>query len=214
MKRAAFFRRDKKAWLCTTVLPSVFVLIGFIIFNFAVPDRNMDPLTLDLNDFNVQAPEPRNPIAFNGPDNPFTCQPGVCSYQQAVVFESSTNEYYFFCGVQARMVDVYNCSVFSSSIIMDKVADAGAVAQPASVETIYESSVNLAASSSEYAATQYGAILFTHDAFSQIDNNQSSTYFSAARKTCLSRNVNYTMDDTCNRFGGIGYVLQYNFTGT
>lgn len=29
-KRAAFFRRDKKAWCCTTLLPSLFVFVGFL----------------------------------------------------------------------------------------------------------------------------------------------------------------------------------------
>ena len=72
-KRAAFFRRDKKAWVCTTFLPSLFVLIGFIVFTFAAPERDLDAVALDLNDYNIKASDPRNPIAFNSPGIPFRC---------------------------------------------------------------------------------------------------------------------------------------------
>lgn len=80
-KRAANFRRDKCSWCCTTVLPSIFVLFGFVIFKFASPDRNFEALPLNLNAYNPDVTEPpKNPIAVNSPDNPFTCQPGICGY--------------------------------------------------------------------------------------------------------------------------------------
>ena len=80
-KRAANFRRDKCSWCCTTVLPSIFVLFGFIIFRFASPSRDLEPLPLNLNAYNPDiAQSPRNPIAVNSPDQPFLCQPGVCGY--------------------------------------------------------------------------------------------------------------------------------------
>ena len=83
-KRATNFKRDKKAQCCSTVLPVLFALLGFINVAFIAPDRNMKPLSLSLNDFNPEIlegekreGEKRNPIPFNTA-NSFNCQPGAC----------------------------------------------------------------------------------------------------------------------------------------
>ena len=163
LKRLAFFRRDRKAWFCTTFLPSIFVCIGFLIYKYAAPERNLGPITLDLAKYNDGiVAEPRNPIIFNSQENPFLCQPGVCSYQMPVVYQESTNELYFFCGYQSRFFDLdslpsdpselselsvnqilrllssepYNCTIAESEGVADRIIDDGASAQPSDVENI------------------------------------------------------------------------------
>ena len=63
-----------------------------------------------------------------------------------------------------------------------------------------------------YAATQYGAIYFTHDSSSLVDDNRTSSYNDKVVRTCRSRPGNYTSDRICERFARIGYVIQYNYT--
>jgi hypothetical protein len=126
-KRAANFKRDKKAWVCTTILPSLFVLIGFLLFEFAgLEQRNMDALILELDDFNAAiTSEPRNPIPFNN-GSMFTCQPGSCIYGPPIVNDSSTGETYYFCGYQSFFGSEYSCSIQDYENILDRITEAGA----------------------------------------------------------------------------------------
>jgi hypothetical protein len=102
-KRAVNFQRDKKAWCCTTILPVVFVTIGFLVFRFASVERNLSPLTLDLSALNPDVEVgPINPIPVNSPNNAYACQPGVCAYDP-VVSSGETNERYTYCGTQAHL---------------------------------------------------------------------------------------------------------------
>jgi hypothetical protein len=102
-KRALIFQRDKKAWLCTTILPILVVTLGFILFLVTSPDRDLTPITLDLSSLNADVTTPPiNPIPVNNANNPYTCQPGVCSYYPYVQ-ESLTSEVYTFCGSQALL---------------------------------------------------------------------------------------------------------------
>ncbi|OEU16083.1 hypothetical protein FRACYDRAFT_208005 [Fragilariopsis cylindrus CCMP1102] len=65
-KRAMNFKRDKKAWCCTTILPSVFVLIGFLLGTFVTTPRDLDAIVMNLDDYNGEVPSGQNnPIAFN-----------------------------------------------------------------------------------------------------------------------------------------------------
>jgi ATP-binding cassette subfamily A (ABC1) protein 3 len=140
-KRAAIFRRDKKAWLCTTILPSLFVFLGFLILTLTAPQRNLDPILLTIDSFNegIDASlTTRNPIVFNNPGSEYTCQPGVCAYQMPVVEVEETNERYYFCGYQARLEGVGNCSIEESSEIVGRITGAGATPEPADVSTIFE----------------------------------------------------------------------------
>ena len=76
-KRAINFKRDKKAWCCTTILPSLFVLIGFLLYAFVAPTRELDALVMSLNDYNVDVTSGiRNPIFFNRGSS-FSCQPAM-----------------------------------------------------------------------------------------------------------------------------------------
>ena len=63
-----------------------------------------------------------------------------------------------------------------------------------------------------FAATQYGAIYFTHDSSSIVDDDQSSSYNDLVVSTCRSRPGNYSSNRICDRFANIGYVIQYNYT--
>jgi hypothetical protein len=73
-----------------------------------------------------------------------------------------------------------------------------------------KSSKTLSNSWNKYAATQYGAIFFTHDSSSVLRNGAS--YDATVVDECILNQVNYTSVEKCSRFGGIGYVIQYNFT--
>jgi hypothetical protein len=102
-KRAVNFQRDKKAWCCTALVPVIFVTLGFVICEFASLKRNMDPLTLDLSELNSKVTVPPiNPIPVNSPGNSYSCQPGTCAYNTAVV-SNLTDEMYLFCGVQGNL---------------------------------------------------------------------------------------------------------------
>lgn len=156
-KRAAIFRRDKKAWLFTTILPSFFVLLGFLLFTMVAIDRDLEPVNLDASRLNddldvrrhhdkVLRPSSATPISVNSPGNPFLCQVGTCSHKRPFVQENSTNETYFFCGFQAKLgintsgyVPTNNtCTVTESSHIMNSVADSNTVIEEVSVRNVSE----------------------------------------------------------------------------
>ena len=137
-KRAAFFRRDKKAWCCTTIVPSVFVFLGFIIFKFASPERDLDPVALDLNVYNPKVSNPRNPIAYNSPGSPYACQPGRCAYGIDTMVVEETSETYFFCGGQANLAGTATCSITESSSVVEDITDAGAQGEATLVGDVFE----------------------------------------------------------------------------
>jgi hypothetical protein len=130
-KRAVNFKRDRKAWCCSVLLPSVFVLIGFVIFKFTSPDRNLDSLTIKLDSYNPEIQtEVRNPIPFNNPGT-FSCQPGVCSFDTPVIDSSVTGEFYTFCGAPffGCGLGEYcgpNCSISESTDMVSRITEAGA----------------------------------------------------------------------------------------
>jgi hypothetical protein len=140
-KRAAIFRRDKKAWLCTTILPSLFVFLGFVILRFNSPERNLNPLLLNLESLNEDVDASLtsvNPIVFNNPGSEYTCQPGRCAYQMPIVAVEETSEIYYFCGYQARLEGAENCTIEESSDIIGRITGAGATPEPANVTSIFE----------------------------------------------------------------------------
>jgi ATP-binding cassette, subfamily A (ABC1), member 3 len=130
-KRASYFRRDKKAWICTTIVPSLFVLVGFLVFVYTAPGNNMAPLILNLRDYNPDLPS--SIIPFNSPDNPFLCQPGICSHNptdRPLNTEEMTNETYVFCGYESKLgvtpqnVEISNatCSVADTANVTSGIA--------------------------------------------------------------------------------------------
>ena len=76
VKRAINFKRDKKAWACSTFLPVLFSLFGFMTIAFIAPDKNMQPLELKPSDYNIIS-EGKTPFPINKADN-FACQPAKC----------------------------------------------------------------------------------------------------------------------------------------
>ncbi|GKY90545.1 hypothetical protein MPSEU_000028200 [Mayamaea pseudoterrestris] len=211
-KRAASFRRDKKAWCCTTIVPSIFVLVGLIVFKFASPVRDLEPLYLSLDEYNpgISAP-PRNPIVFNSPDAPFDCQPGVCAYQPAVFDVNQTGEQYFLCGYQGRFTSQELCSISDTVNIMDEITGDGAFAGAVLVETIDEASASLSATADQFAASKYGAVFFAHEPGSTIDSGDF--YNVTVLSHCSNASNDYASSDECsNLAGGFGYTIQYNFT--
>jgi hypothetical protein len=137
-KRGANFRRDKKAWLCTTILPSIFVLVGFLIFKFAGLNRNYHPLRLSLDDFNRDVdPAQQNSIAFNSPARDFTCQPGRCAYDGPGA-TLALGESYSFCGFQGMLNVSDKCSINESSLVIRTLDDAKTTSEAILVQTIDE----------------------------------------------------------------------------
>jgi ATP-binding cassette, subfamily A (ABC1), member 3 len=135
-KRAAIFRRDKKAWLCTTILPSIFVLVGLIFFTYAAPDRNLDKISLNFDSYNPTInTEPSDPLMYNKAGNPFSCQPGSCIYP---MFDDVSKEVTSFCGAGSN--SSASCSITSSDTIMATLMN---IVDPASynVSTILEVSL-------------------------------------------------------------------------
>jgi hypothetical protein len=145
-KRALNFQRDKKAWLCTTILPILVVTLGFIIFAVASPKRDLTPVVLDLAAFNPDVTSPPvNPIHFNSDSNPYTCQPGTCSYFYPGIVQDETSEMYTFCGTQANVADdsvaagKIRCTIDKSNDIL-RTLDGfqGAVAMESATETLLD----------------------------------------------------------------------------
>ena len=131
-KRRISFQRDKKAWCCTTLLPGIFVLIGFLVLTFASPHRELVPLQLDLQAYNtgvdMKSTEPvRNPIPFNNPGTNFKCQPGWCAYPYPVIEVKDTEEKYFFCGAQSYIISMPNCTIDKSQEILKRISKDGTV---------------------------------------------------------------------------------------
>ncbi|KAL3919610.1 MAG: hypothetical protein SGILL_003672 [Bacillariaceae sp.] len=174
-KRAMNFKRDKKAWCCTTILPSVFVLIGFLLYAFVSPTRDLGPLVLDLEDYNVDVDTvPRNPIAFSEGDV-FSCQPGRCIYEFPVVALNVTDELYYFCGVNGYIGNGTSCSLQSYESTIDQITEAGAEPAAATADTVNDTSHSLFDSAAAFAATQYGGIFYRHDTSSIIEADVDST---------------------------------------
>ena len=131
------FRDSTQAWCCTTILPSLFVFVGFLLFTVISPDRNLEAIELNLNDYNseVNPPndQPRNPIPFNSPSESAPCQPGRCFYDSPIVFESyedETEELYFYCGSQSALNETdATCSIEVSQTITSRITEAGAGAE-------------------------------------------------------------------------------------
>uniref|UniRef100_A0A7S2EEV5 ABC transporter domain-containing protein n=1 Tax=Trieres chinensis TaxID=1514140 RepID=A0A7S2EEV5_TRICV len=222
-KRAMNFKRDKKAWCCSTVCPSVFALIGFLMITFIPVARNMDPLTLTLDDNNPGVkPDERNPIPFNKAGGKYSCQPGSCISWPPSFDSNGTNEKYSYCGWEARInADGSTCSGFSCSAaecsisesgeIVDKITNYGTFLVEEDVSDVKESSEALYNSSSLFAASQYGALYFTHDPTSTIDE-MGSTYNNKTVASCEKNSGNYTNPDQCASFSGVGYIVQTNHT--
>lgn len=137
-KRAANFKRDKKAWCCTTVLPSLFVLIGFLLYTYTGFQGDLEPLTLSFDDFNPGVDTvARNLVNFNS-GNSFSCQPGNCIFQPESFFDPVTFEQFHFCGAQSQMGNTSQCSIESYESIIARISEGGAAPLGAEVANVSE----------------------------------------------------------------------------
>merc|ERR1719343_417725 len=176
-KRALNFKRDRKAWCCTTICPSICVLLGFILFAFVTPERNLDAIVMDLNDYNPEVPSPRNPIVFNTDDR-FSCQPGKCIYENPVILSAATDELYYYCGTEAYIGNGTVCSTNDYSDTISQITEAGAEPAGTSVTNVNDTSYSILDSAFDNAATQYGGVFFQHDLSSVVvDSVDSATMY-------------------------------------
>jgi len=72
-----------------------------------------------------------------------------------------------------------------------------------------QTSLYLHAFRDSYADSKYGAIWFTHDQFSMVNG---TLYNETVVQQCQLANSAITYPRDCRRFGGVGYVIQFNFT--
>ena len=222
-KRATNFKRDKKAWCCSTICPSLFALIGFLVVGLVPTNRNLPAaeLTLDINNPEASL-DFRNPIPFNEAGGKFSCRPGSC----IGLIDSSgsaTGESYYFCSESAEFgTDMSSCteegycgpscSITDSDAYVSEISDDGSFPVPQNVSGIEETSRSLEDTAKSFAATQYGALYFTHDMASVVDPETGETYADSAYSACIAREQDYTESSQCSRFEGIGYTVSTNFT--
>jgi ATP-binding cassette subfamily A (ABC1) protein 3 len=220
-KRALNFKRDKKAWVCSTLLPSFLVLVGFLILKIAAPNRNLDARALSVDSFNPSInTQPRNPIPFNEPGVDFTCQPGVCMVGfngtlplAMMVGNTNGSDLYSFCGVGLNGNIDSACSISESSNVLDRITEAGVSGIPQNNTDVASSSVNIFESSQVYAGTQFGALQFTHDRTSQTNGqNYSSVVIGKCTELIARYQQPYYDVAYCEKYGGVGYVVNYNYT--
>jgi ATP-binding cassette subfamily A (ABC1) protein 1 len=220
-KRALNFKRDKKAWVCSTILPSILVLIGFLLYKFAVEFKNLDALELSINSYNPSiTSQPRNPIPFNEPGTSFPCQPGVCMVKfngtlpiAIMMGNTSQSDLYTFCGVGLSGDIESSCSISESTNIVDRITEAGASGVPQNNTDILSSSKNIFQSSKVFAGTQFGGLHFTHDRVSQtMDQNYSTHVVGKCNDFVAQYPQPYFNASYCEPYGGVGYVVNYNYT--
>jgi hypothetical protein len=220
-KRALNFKRDKKAWVCTTILPTLFVLVGFI--TFAIPDKSSNYRLMRLEDYNkVIDTDPINPIPINSDGNEFTCQPGSCIQNFRGIDPDELTEYgqlqdddYTYCGAGFFALErlTLNCTITESESVASFLGER-TTPLPQSITDITLSSQALFNSSKQLKASQYGALSMTHDRRSLIFS-KTSPYPESAKQFCESfqgRGTDYYPIEKCADYGGYGFVISYNYT--
>ena len=221
-KRALNFKRDKKAWMCSTILPTLFVLVGFI--TFAIPDKtsNYRPMTLD--DYNKAInTDPINPVPINKDGvGTFSCQPGSCvqGYKgddPDYLTENGDvgNDDYTYCGLgffaQTRLS--LECTITTSEQLASRLGPR-TTPVPQRISDITESSKALFNSSKDFRASQYGALSMTHDPFSKTYEG-TEVYGPFTVGTCQKlqdRGTDYFPAGKCEDYAGFGFVVSYNYT--
>lgn len=130
-KRYFNFKRDKRQWFFSIILPCLFTFMGFLVLNKNEALEDMPPLNLSLDDYNVvdqytgkggkggknthhtifsksgggdgDNPLDRNPIVFNTKST-FQCEfKNSCVMKESTIQEATTNETYFFCRQSATL---------------------------------------------------------------------------------------------------------------
>jgi len=204
-KRALNFKRDKKAWVCSTILPCLFALFGFMNVVFFARFPSLEPLDLTLADFNskLEGNSKRFPTPFNEAES-FPCQQSECI--------SNFEDYGNFCGnvVNINNAQCYDIDVSSISETMDKDEELFIVNQ--NVTSVFEASKQLPKNptASVFGSSQYGGFYFSHSANSIINNTATKLYREEVQSLCDVSE--FTEDFDCSRFAGLGMVISTNFT--
>eukprot|EP00560_Eucampia_antarctica_P008117 CAMPEP_0197826650 /NCGR_PEP_ID=MMETSP1437-20131217/3581_1 /TAXON_ID=49252 ORGANISM="Eucampia antarctica, Strain CCMP1452" /NCGR_SAMPLE_ID=MMETSP1437 /ASSEMBLY_ACC=CAM_ASM_001096 /LENGTH=1876 /DNA_ID=CAMNT_0043427175 /DNA_START=276 /DNA_END=5906 /DNA_ORIENTATION=- len=209
-KRALNFKRDKKAWCCSAVMPLIVSLIGFLIVTLVIPGRTLPSLKLSLKPYNSNFDgSTRNPIIYNNPGK-FTCQPGKCIYPYNIVPDTSTGKTSYSCGASVELERDTPCVISQSNLFGERLRSSreGAYGIGETLTDVSESSRLLYKKSEEKDEFSiYGALYFTHDNLSTLANNASQSYNEKVEETCNSKK-----GSDCPLFRGIGYVVSTNFT--
>lgn len=219
-KRAKNFKRDKKAWCCSTILPTMITLLGFLAVNFlSKRNTNYPNLALSLDQNNPEIKVERNPIPYNKPSF-YDCQPGNCIYENDTVDVMETSELYYFCGANAK-VDTgtqnepspTTCTIEDSTNIINQISQYGAFGVGSDATDVLNSSISVFETSQALGsgASVYGGIFFTHDEKS-VTSSDGSTFDQAVIESCTENTGSYMTEEECVEFGGIGYIINYNFT--
>ena len=111
-KRALNFKRDKKAWVCSIILPVLLSLLSFINVTIIAQDRNMQPLELKPSDY-ARSPSSQILLPINEAES-FTCQPAECLASLGSDFYEENS----YCGNMISLDDISeqcsNVSVINS----------------------------------------------------------------------------------------------------
>mmetsp|Transcript_24374 Transcript_24374/g.37578 ORF Transcript_24374/g.37578 Transcript_24374/m.37578 type:complete len:1959 (-) Transcript_24374:259-6135(-) len=203
-KRALNFRRDKKAWFCSTILPAFITLMGFISVKFAPDIRRLDKLEIRYDELNSNG---ENPVVFNEAGSVFECEPGTCVNKKSWNLTRLTGEEYSFCGIDEVLS---NCTIDMSDDIMENADDAEPL-MPGAFTTILESSQYLSDTWKNFKESRYGAVYFTRE-YGSLDSN--STLFQPSAQCSDPTLGDYrNANNECSTLDGLGYVVAYNFTG-
>lgn len=208
-KRALNFKRDKKAWCCTTVTPSICVLTGLLLLKFVVPARNLSPMPLNLDAYNKDVDSSiQNPISYNSPGSSFTCNPGRCTFDLSNT-KLAENENYSFCGGQALQNISSSCSISNSEKVLTMLPSTGIGGV---MKNITESSIFvLDQSANVFEASQYGGIFFNYELNSTTKTGEA--YADTVSESCANNSEGYLGNSQCGLYGsGSGYTVAYNFT--
>jgi hypothetical protein len=118
-----------------------------------------------------------------------------------------------FCGVGHFGGNNLSCSISESPDFASQIIENGAQGVGQNSTNVEESSRNIYDSSKLFAATQFGALQFTHDRSSQ---SKGDSYSSLAVENCLSfvenNSISFFEPSFCDSYAGVGYVVNYNFT--
>ena len=143
-KRALNFKRDKKAWCCSIILPTLTSLFGFLIVNLiSRQNPNYPSLSLSLDQNNPEITVERNPLPFNN-KGVYDCQPGECIYgsRSTTNLTLETSELYYFCGANAQVDDddangTTTCTIDDSISIIKQIDQYGAFGVQSDVSDVF-----------------------------------------------------------------------------
>lgn len=128
---------------------------------------------------------------------------------------SNKSEWYHFCGANARVgrtVTVKNlsCTIRDSANIMNQINQLGAYGVETAVSDVLSTSMYVHNMSDDFGASLYGGIFFTREESSTTTNG--SSFNDIAVNACRSKTNSYRTAEQCADFGGVGYIVNYNFT--